>query len=342
MPGPSTMKPDEPPGLPPESTSPSSSRDGAEARFEAQLERVAASEATVLFEGENGSGKGTAARQLHQHSARRDGPFVEVSLAALSPTLIEAALFGHEEGAFTGAHKARRGYFSRASGGTLVLDAVETLPEDLQVKLLRVLQERHVEPLGGVPEEIDVRFVATAGVDLRGEVEAGRFREDLYFRLAVVTLRVPPLRARLDELPRLVEVLVARIAERNRVAPRRVGAAALERLGQHAWPGNLRELENALERVLILAPPGVDEVGPDELEFLDEPVEGELARLAREALSLGITSEEMEKAMIEAAIEEQRGNLSAAARQVGLSRRALEYRRNRGGRGTTEEGEEQG
>jgi len=302
---------------------------GEAALFVERLERVATTDATVLLEGEHGSGKGTAARELHRRSPRRDGPFVEVGLPALSPTLVEAALFGHEEGAFTGAHKARRGYFSRAGGGTLVLDAVETLPEDLQVKLLRVLQERCVEPLGGEPEAIDVRFVATSSVDLRREVEAGRFREDLYFRLAVVTLRVPPLRARLDELPELVARLVPRIAERNRVSPRELGVEALERLARHSWPGNLRELENALERVLVLPPPGASKVSALELEFLAEPIEDDLARLAREALALGASTAAVELAMIEAAIEEQRGNLSAAARQLGLSRRALEYRRHR-------------
>ena len=303
--------------------------DGASGEFEALLLRVASSPATVLLEGESGSGKGTAARRLHRASARGSGPFVEVSLAALSPTLIEAELFGHAEGAFTGAHRARRGRFQRADQGMLLLDGVENLPQELQVKLLRVLQEREVEPLGGSPEPVDVRIVATSGVDLRAEVEQGRFREDLYFRLAVVTLRVPPLRSRLAELPAFVELLSARITERTRTTARPFGPEALRRLTEHSWPGNLRELENAVERVQVLAPEGGGEVGPEELEFLGEEGEREVERIAREALAQGLTAEEMGLAMIEQAVLEQRGNLSAAARQVGLSRRALEYRRNR-------------
>jgi DNA-binding NtrC family response regulator len=323
------MKPDEPSESHSDLRAYPPSPDRAEGEFEALLERVAASSATVLLEGESGTGKGNVARRIHRLSPRREGPLVEIDLAALSPTLIEAALFGHEEGAFTGAHKARRGYFSRANGGTLVLDGVETLPEELQVKLLRVLQERRVEPLGGEPEKIDVRFVATSGLDLQAEVEAGRFRGDLYFRLAVVPVRVPPLRARLGDLPDLVADLVERIAERNRVEPRPIGAEALARLAAHAWPGNLRELENALERVTVLAPPTGGEIGGEEFSFLETPTVGESVRLAREALASGLTIQEMESAMIEQAVEEQRGNLSAAARQVGLSRRALEYRFNR-------------
>ena len=305
--------------------------DGASGEFEALLLRVATSPATVLLEGESGSGKGAAARRLHEASSRSGGPFVEVSLAALSPTLIEAELFGHAEGAFTGAHRARRGRFQRAHQGTLLLDGVENLPHELQVKLLRVLQEREVEPLGAAPEAVDVRIVATSGVELRAEVETGRFREDLYFRLAVVTLRVPPLRARLAELPALVESLAARISERTRTAPRPFGPEALQRLAEHSWPGNFRELENAVERIHVLAPESGSEVRREELEFLGEEAEKEVQRIARQALALGLTAEEMGFAMIEEAVREQRGNLSAAARQVGLSRRALEYRRNRGG-----------
>jgi len=294
--------------------------------FEAQLRRVAGSAATVLLAGESGSGKSRAAYELHRASERAAGPFVEVDVSALSPTLVEAELFGHEEGAFTGAHRARRGRFQRASGGTLVLDSIENLAPEQQVKLLRVLQERVVEPLGGVAEEVDVRLVATTTLDLRTQVERGAFREDLYYRVAVVTLDVPPLRARLADLPVLVEVLGEHVAARARVTWRPFSDGALARLAEHGWPGNLRELENAIERALVL---GAGESGPvqaTELDFLAVEIAGEGQRLARLALAHGFTVDELGLAMIVEAVEEQRGNLSAAARQVGLTRRALDYR----------------
>jgi len=329
------------PDLSKDPTRPAERGGSVAAEFESQLERVASSPATVLLEGESGSGKSFAARRLHEASPRKEGPFLGVSVAALSPTLVEAELFGHEEGAFTGAQRAREGRFARADGGTLLLEGVETLGEDQQVKLLRVLQERVIEPLGGVPREIDVRVIATSAVDLRAEVEAGRFREDLYYRLAVVTLRVPPLRSRMADLPQLVEELVGRVAARIHVPTRTFGAPALERLAQHGWPGNLRELENAVERVLVLAPTGAEGVDPAELDFLGEETVGEARRLAREALAHGLGVDDMGLAMIEEAVREQRSNLSAAARQVGLSRRALEYRLRRGTEGKeSEEGED--
>jgi DNA-binding NtrC family response regulator len=296
--------------------------------FSRDLSRVAASEVTVLIEGENGSGKTSGARAVHALGRRAAGPLVEVDLAALSPSLLESELFGHEEGAFTGAHRARLGRFRRAEGGTLVLDGIECLPYDLQVKLLRTLQERVVEPLGGeeaIP--IDVRVVATSGRDLRATVDAGEFREDLYYRLAVVTLQVPPLRARIPDIPELVERLAGEVAARAGVPVRVFGADALARLSEHTWPGNVRELENAVERVMVLAPDDADEVRSEELEFLSESVVDAPRRLAREALSHGVSLGTLTSAMMEEALREERGNLSAAARRVGLSRRAFEYRR---------------
>jgi len=301
--------------------------------FERDLRQVAASDVTVLLEGESGSGKGAAARRLHALSPLAAGPFVEVSLAALAPTLLEAELFGHEQGAFTGAVRAREGRFLRARGGTLVLDAVEILPEEVQVKLLRALQERVVEPLGAEsPLPFDARILATSGRELGAEVGAGRFREDLYYRLAVVVLRLPPLRTRSEDLPDLVATLARRIARRSRVAPRPFAPAALARLSAWSWPGNVRELENAVERVLVLAPGerGAP-VGADELAFLGAQVADERRRLAREALALGMTADEMGLALVEEALAEERGNVSAAARRLGLTRRALEYRRQRAG-----------
>jgi DNA-binding NtrC family response regulator len=291
----------------------------------AELEQVAASEATVLIAGESGSGKGAAARALHSLGTRAAGPLVTVSLAALAPTLIEAALFGQERGAFTGADRSRPGFFRQAEGGTLLLDDVDLLPREAQVKLLRALQEREVEPLGADrPVPVNARVVATSNSDLWREVGAGRFREDLYFRLAVVVLTVPPLRARLSDLEELVRVLLPRIAERAKRPVRSFTPAALERLRSHSWPGNVRELENALERVLVLGDGGPVEA--HELGFLAESVAGAAADLARAALSSGLSIDALALAMMELALGEERGNVSAAARRVGLTRRAFDYR----------------
>jgi DNA-binding NtrC family response regulator len=317
-------------------------------RLETEIRRVAPSDVTLLIEGESGSGKNLAARAVHAASARKDRPYVEVQLTALSPTLLESELFGHEAGAFTGAEQARVGRFLRAQGGTFVLDGVEALPPEVQVKLLRVLQERAVEPLGSERSiALDVRLIALSSRDLEGEVRAGRFREDLYYRVAVVRLRVPPLRARVDDLPELCELYLARAAQRLGVAQRSLTAAAFERLRAHAWPGNLRELENVLERVSILAPrasggaearggrraaPARDIAAPieaAELDFLAEASEGVAEDLARQALAHGIGLEALERAVIARAHSEQRGNVSAAARRLGLSRRAFETRHER-------------
>ena len=312
--------------------------------FADQLERAAATDVTVLILGEHGSGKSYAARRLHRMGRRREEPLVEVDLVTLAPALVEAELFGHEEGAFTGAASARAGRFRRANGGTLVLEDIERLPIEMQVKLLRVLQERVVEPVGSehsIP--IDVRVVATTSLSLEEEVEAGRFRQDLYWRLAVLGLMVPPLRSRPEDLPALAQGLLEDAAQRVGVAPRALSEPALGRLLEHPWPGNVRELENALERVLVLAP-AMPESCPEpaqapgsagrpveahEFDFLKEAREGIAERMARQALAHGLTLEAMEAALMAAALEEQRGNHSAAARQIGLSRRAFEYRRAR-------------
>ncbi len=296
--------------------------------FRARLEQVARSQATVLIRGESGSGKNLAAREIHALGERRAGPFVVVSLAALAPSLMESELFGHEDGAFTGAHGARLGRFRQAHGGTLVLDDIDALPLDVQAKLLRVLQERVVEPIGSeTAHPVDVRIACTSSRDLRELAEQGAFRADLYWRLAVVLLEVPPLRARLDDLAELAAQLVQRAARHARIQPRPLSEAALERLRAHTWPGNVRELENALERALVLAPEraGVA-LEPDELSFLTPSSLRAADELALRALAQGLTLEDLEHSMIERALQEQRGNIAAAARQVGLTRRAFEYR----------------
>ncbi len=307
-----------------------------------RMARVAKSDATVLISGESGSGKGLAARALHAASTRASGPFVSIHLAAVTPTLVEAELFGHERGAFTGADRERLGRIRRAHGGTLVLDDVGLLPQEAQVKLLRVLQERQIEPLGSEgPVDVDVRVVATSSEDLAAMTRDGRFREDLYYRLAVVPLMVPPLRARADDLPELVRHLVGRLEERLRVPARALSEGALERLARHPWPGNVRELENALERVMVLGSKGAGEVPPEELDFLDEATDGVARELAVTALAHGLSLEDLSRAVMDRALEEHRGNVSAAARQVGLTRRAFEYRSSRRDEDEDEEGEEE-
>jgi two-component system response regulator PilR (NtrC family) len=307
--------------------------------FAARLAQVAGSEATVLIEGESGTGKGLAARAIHDLSPRSAGPFVAVSPAALAPSLIQAELFGHEEGAFTGAHRPRVGRFERASGGTLCLDDIDTLAPETQAKLLRALQTRTVEPLGAEsPRSIDVRLIATTQCDLAREVEAGRFRSDLYYRLAVVPLLVPPLRERLEDLPLLAAALVERLSAERGLAPRRLSSAALARLASHPWPGNVRELENALERALVLASTdlpgergasangGAGELGPGAFDFLSAATLDTAEELAERALAHGLSLADLENAVIARALRRHPGNKAAAARAIGLSRRAFEYR----------------
>ncbi len=299
-------------------------------RFLDELEAVAQSPATVLLVGETGVGKTQAARLLHDRSSRSRGPFVVANLAAMAPTLIESTLFGHERGAFTDAHRARAGVFRTATGGTVVLESVDGLPATVQVKLLRVLQEKVVEPLGAEALfPVDLRVVATTTRDLVADVRAGKFREDLYFRLAVVTLEIPPLRARRDDFPVLCPTLLEHVAARVGVPVRPLSPEALERLRAHPWPGNVRELENAFERVLVLGG-GSDgrtvPIAAEELEFLLENAHGLAREVAQQALRAGLTADEIVRAMMERALEESRGNVSAAARQVGLTRRAFDYR----------------
>ncbi|MEL6904398.1 MAG: sigma 54-interacting transcriptional regulator [Planctomycetota bacterium] len=303
--------------------------------FDAALERVArAGAADVLIQGESGAGKSHAAKRIHALSERSAGPFVVASVAGLADSLLEAELFGHVAGAFTGATEDRPGRFRRAHGGTLVLEAIDALALPLQVKLLRVLQERVVEPVGSsasVP--VDVRVVATATEDLARAAREGRFREDLFFRLAVVPLRVPPLRARAGgpDFAVLCRAALAAAAERSGLGVRPLAESALDRLRNHPWPGNLRELENALERSLVLAGADTPEEalqGAD-FDFLDEALGGAADEVARAALAHGVLLEDLERALFTQALDEERGNVAGAARRLGLTRKAFDYRRKR-------------
>ncbi len=228
------------------------------ARVREQIAQVAATDSTVLIEGETGTGKELVARAIHAQSARRERALVKLNCAALPHELVESELFGHEKGAFTGAHQQRRGRFELADGGSLLLDEVGELPLQAQAKLLRVLQEREFERVGGTRAlRVDVRVIAATNRDLQAEVAAGRFRADLYFRLNVFPIRLPPLRERRGDIPRLLQHVAARIARR---LGRRVDGIApdfVEGARVHAWPGNVRELENVVERALIMSRGGL-------------------------------------------------------------------------------------
>jgi two-component system NtrC family response regulator len=228
------------------------------------IEKVAQTRATVLITGESGTGKELIARSIHFNSQRRDKPFISVSCSALPESLLESELFGHERGAFTGAYTLRKGRFELADGGTLFLDEVGDMAPALQVKLLRVLQEMDFERVGGTKTiHVDARVLAATNRDLRREVEQGRFREDLYYRLRVVQIEVPPLRERHDDVPLLVHHFLRKVASANGVPAKRVSEEALRLLCQYSWTGNVRELENVVERAVILC--GGEEIGPQDL-----------------------------------------------------------------------------
>ncbi len=285
------------------------------------LDRVALRDATVLISGESGTGKELLARRVHANSARSDGPFVAVSCAALPRELLESELFGHERGSFTGATRAREGRFRRAHGGTLFLDEVGELPMELQGKLLRVLQEHTVDVVGrDTPVVVDTRVVAATNRDLRALAAEGAFREDLYYRLAVVELRVPPLRERPEDIPPLIEHFVRRA---SRDLPLRVPSQVLAELQRRSWPGNVRELENACERLAILAP-------SDELRIEDLPPTAHADEAAGEDwldhLPAGLSLVDLERQAVVQALARCDGNVSAAARLLGVPRHILVYR----------------
>ncbi|MCA1742427.1 MAG: sigma-54 dependent transcriptional regulator, partial [Desulfovibrionales bacterium] len=218
------------------------------------VDQVGPTEANVLILGESGTGKELIAKALHKASLRKDGPMIKVNCAALPEELLESELFGYSKGAFTGAVKDKPGRFQLAEKGTLFLDEIGELPLHLQAKLLRALQERVVEPLGSVREvKVDVRLVAATNKDLLNEVGEGRFRQDLYFRLNVLEIMIPPLRERLDDLPMLVNHFIRVLGEKNRKQVRGVDRSFLDALGNYHWPGNVRELENVVERAIILS-----------------------------------------------------------------------------------------
>jgi two-component system, NtrC family, response regulator HydG len=284
------------------------------------VSQVAPSEATVLITGESGTGKELIAAAIHFNSPRRDGPFVQLNCAAITDTLLESELFGHEKGAFTGAERRREGRFQQAGGGSLFLDEVSEMPLAMQVKLLRVLQEREVTPVGGDSAvRVDVRLIAATNRHLPELIAAGRFREDLYYRLNVVGLAVPPLRERREDIPLLIQYFLEAFAERNRKPIKGVTPQAMDRLIRYGWPGNVRELMNAVERAVVLA----------RADYLPEE---DFALMAAEATTPpamvgsaaeGLSLDEIEKATILKALEAAGGNKSATARRLRITRRTL-------------------
>ena len=283
-------------------------------------ERVARTEATVTLAGESGSGKEVFARFIHGKSARAEAPFVAINCAAIPENMLEAMLFGYEKGAFTGAAAPHPGKFEQAQHGTLLLDEVSEMDLGLQAKLLRVLQEREVERLGGKrPLPLDVRVLATTNRDLRRHVADGRFREDLYYRLNVFPLRIPPLRERPDDILPLARMIVARQKVANASAIE-ITAAAEQKLLGHDWPGNVRELENLLQRTLILL--AGNTIDAADLAF--EPAPG--ARAAGGAHDLQEELKDREHEMILQALAAASGNRRAVAESLGISARTLRYK----------------
>jgi DNA-binding NtrC family response regulator len=277
------------------------------------VEKVAPASASILITGEHGTGKEVIARALHAASPRRDAAFVAVNAGGLSDGVLESELFGHVRGAFTDARADRTGCFELADGGTLFLDEIANMPLGQQQRLLRVLQTGELVPVGSSrSRRVDVRIVAATNADIAAEAAAGRFREDLLYRLNTVEIRLPPLRDRKDDIPRLAAVFLARAAGARRISP-----AAMQALLAHPWPGNVRELEHVIERALLLATG--PELAPDDL-LLRGRAEGAAPRLE------DLTLEQVERYLIERALAGHGGNVSEAARALGLSRSAL-YRR---------------
>jgi DNA-binding NtrC family response regulator len=285
-----------------------------------QSRAAAATSATVLILGENGTGKEMLARAIHEESPRARGPFVAVSCAALPETLIESELFGHEKGAFTGATAARKGRFELADGGTLFLDEISELTPSVQVKLLRVLQERSFERLGATKTiTVDIRLIAASNRDLEQDVESGRFRRDLFYRLNVVPLTLPPLRERHEDVPLLSAHFAAKAAAKHGRPPVQLDPALLEALQEYEWPGNVRELEKLIERLIVLTPGS--RVG---LEFLPEKMLRTLPDTsAADETTLEGAVMALKRRMIVQALNMEGSNRVAAARRLGISRSYL-------------------
>ncbi|HSM38993.1 MAG TPA: sigma-54 dependent transcriptional regulator [Candidatus Limnocylindrales bacterium] len=308
--------------------------------------KVAGSDATVLITGESGTGKELVAEALHRASKRNPHPLVKVSCAALPESLLETELFGHEKGSFTGALTQRRGRFETANKGTIFLDEIGEMTLGTQTKLLRILQEREFERIGSsIPIKIDIRVIAATNRNLAVEVDAGRFRDDLYYRLNVIHIHMPPLRDRMEDVPRLVEHFLAKFRHKADSIPTTISEEAMARLLEHDWPGNVRELENAVERAVVLSRGAP--IMPEHLPLAESPAgaggkartrraeaESELVESTRGNGSAGAAAgagagtfkgavEALEKRLISEALERHKGNRSKAAEELGIYRRLL-------------------
>jgi len=295
------------------------------------IQKLAETDLTVLVRGESGTGKELVAQALHHRSPRRGRPFVAVNGAAISRELVESELFGHEKGAFTGADARRVGRFEAADGGTIFLDEIGDMPLETQAKVLRVLQERSFERVGGAKSiAVDVRVVAATHRDLEAEVRRGRFREDLYYRLRVVEIALPPLRQRPEDLAPLVERFLEQLAARLGRERRRIGAPALARLARHAWPGNVRELRNVIEQAAVLA--SGDVIEEEDLRLGDAAAgaaAGEVAASLPEAAfseAKRRATEDFERAYLLRALRTHGGNVSRTAEAIGMVRQSLQQK----------------
>jgi DNA-binding NtrC family response regulator len=290
-------------------------------RVKALIARVAPSDASVLIRGESGTGKELVAREIHRASARGDGPFVAVACNAFAEGVIESELFGHEKGAFTGAERRRIGRFELADRGTLLLDEVGDLPLSIQVKLLRVLQERAFERVGGNETiRVNVRVIAATNRDLEAAMRDSQFRDDLYYRLNVVVIEVPPLRERPEDIASLVECFLARYGDRGDGARVRIAPDAVSALQAYSWPGNVRQLENVIHRGVVLCHDDVIRVEDITLEL------GDRTSTRPADLDLRGVLANVERDLIARAMREHHGNLTAAGRSLGIDRNLLRYK----------------
>ena len=297
----------------------------------ALVERVAPTNSTVLLGGESGAGKDLIARAIHQHSRRASGPFVKINSTAIPENLLESELFGYEKGAFTGAVTSKPGKFELADKGTIFLDEIGDVPPSTQVKLLRVLQEREFERLGGTKTlKVDVRLLAATNRDLRAALEEGTFRQDLYYRLNVVPVSIPPLREHKEDIPELVDHFIARFAEDSAKKITGITPVALRILMDYHWPGNVRELENIIERAVAFSDGPVIDVADIRLDLspsVPSAVPGSAALSAGTPFPpAGMTLDQFEDEIIREALRRAQGNKSQAARLLGLSRNAFRYR----------------
>ena len=293
----------------------------------ALVERVAPTNSTVLIGGESGVGKDLIARAIHQNSRRASGPFIKINSTAIPDTLFESELFGFERGAFTGALASKPGKFELADKGTLFLDEIGDVPAPIQVKLLRVLQEREFERLGGTKTlKVDVRMIAATNRDLRAALEEGTFREDLYYRLNVVPIDIPPLREHKEDIPELVNHFLARFVAESEKEIEGITPAALAVLMDYHWPGNVRQLENSVERAVALSRGPVIDAKDIQLDATHGRTGAASTSAQGHFLPEGMTLEQWEDNMIREALRRANGNKSQAARLLGLSRNALRYR----------------